>query len=131
MFKTDDVNHAFATDTDLIPIPPPLSHALVSFSLAICFLSNRKSFVKFNDKQSALFDVDVGVPQGGLTSPSLFSIYTYDLPKHIKNAKIYQYADDTVLLFEIDENTQVTKIEDELQNVTTYCKNNFLKLNLH
>ena len=38
--------------------------------------------------------INTGIPQGGVLSPTLFNIYTFDIPLSPKNVQITTYADD-------------------------------------
>jgi Reverse transcriptase (RNA-dependent DNA polymerase) len=70
--------------------PPKLTGIVDSY------LSARKSYVCVNGKDSKLFDVPAGVPQGSLLSPHLFNIFINDVPLP-KNCHLAIYADDTGL----------------------------------
>lgn len=59
------------------------------------FLSNRAQIVKLNNVSSSSLPVRVGVPQGSILAPLLFSLYTSQLPKCIQYSSIHMYADDT------------------------------------
>ena len=61
------------------------------------YLSNRMQSVKFGGSLSKWGAVRVGVPQGSILGPLLFSIYINDLPNVVKHLKIHMYADDTQL----------------------------------
>ena len=60
-----------------------------------CYLRGRQARVMFRNKLSKSRNIHVGVPQGAVTSPLLFSFYLFKLPQPT-NAKIHliQYADD-------------------------------------
>jgi hypothetical protein len=71
--------------------------------------SNRK--VVFNNELSDEYNVNSGLFQGGIISPSFFFIYAHDLPQNITSI-IKQFADDTNLI------RVITNIQDceALQN---------------
>lgn len=57
------------------------------------FLSERKFYVNVSDQISSVFNIPFGVPQGAVLSPTLYNIYTYDLPKS-DSTNMYLFADD-------------------------------------
>lgn len=60
------------------------------------FLQNRSFQVHINGKSSTNRDIPYGVPQGAVLSPTLYNIYTYDIPK-LQDCKVALFADDTAL----------------------------------
>jgi positive regulator of sigma E activity len=64
------------------------------------YLSNRSQFVNINGARSATHDVNIGVPQGSVLSPSLYLIYISPLAEIINryNLKYHLFADDTQIL---------------------------------
>ena len=65
------------------------------FGLTSSFLSNRQLQVVLDGKSSQEYPVNVGVPQGSIIGPTLFLLYTNDLPDDvICNIGIY-VADST------------------------------------
>ena len=48
--------------------------------IIINYLSDRKFRVKADNAKSAYFNIETGVPQGGVLSPTLFSLYINDIP---------------------------------------------------
>ena len=72
-----------------------------------------------------------GVPQGSLTGPILFLLYTNDIPSHL-NCKIISYADDSQILLpsKISDILLMTaRLELNLARIQAWYRANSLKLN--
>lgn len=63
------------------------------------YLSNRKHYVDILGQFSKTTDSLIGLPQGSVLGPSLFTYYINDLPEVTTNAFIQIFVDDTNLLF--------------------------------
>lgn len=60
------------------------------------YLASRKQCVQIGSVNSSVLDVSVGVPQGSILGPLLFSLYVNDLPKTC-NVNFQMYADDALI----------------------------------
>jgi len=60
------------------------------------FLSGRSFSTTITNHPSTLRPIGAGVPQGAVLSPTLYNIFTSDVPLH-KNIKTYIYADDIAI----------------------------------
>ena len=60
-------------------------------------LTERRQFVRINGCDSDTHIMTHGVPQGSVLGPTLFSLFTNDLPKSLRSAETYLYADDTTI----------------------------------
>ena len=60
------------------------------------FLKNRMFAVRINNAISNKIEIEAGVPQGAVLSPTLFSIFINDMPMNFKKNKMYSllFADD-------------------------------------
>ena len=59
------------------------------------YLANRQQKVTFKNGTSSSRLIDIGIPQGSILGPLLFTLYINDLPKAIHNVQVDMYADDT------------------------------------
>ena len=59
------------------------------------FLTGRTQRVKIGKAISDSIELVSGVPQGGIISPIIFTIYGADLEEWVNHSSIFNYADDT------------------------------------
>ena len=50
-----------------------------------------------NGKESSITKTTYGIPQGSVLGPTLFALFTNDLPENVESGNVYMYADDTTL----------------------------------
>ena len=95
------------------------------------YLQNRKQCVAVGGSVSGFRDVTLGVPQGSVLGPLLFTIFINDMKNALSSARLVQFADDSTVYLSGDSFLQVKRqISDELENVCTYLESNKLCLNL-
>jgi len=92
-------------------------------------LENRRFFVEMDGKRSRWRSQTNGLPQGSVLAPTLFNVYTNDLPQ-FNNIRRFIYADDLGLTtqhksFEVIER----RLTAALNSLSVYYKNNFLNAN--
>ena len=75
------------------------------YNIIKSFLSNRKMCVKFGNATSEYHNIDMGVPQGAVLSPTLFTVMLHDILEKVElhGNKIMLYADDIALVSEIGQ----------------------------
>ena len=91
----------------------------------INFLSHRKQYVRFNGVLSGERSISTGVPQGCVLSHVLFTLYTNDCTG-TENTIFVKYSDDTAI---VDLSSSIPHYI-EVGRFTTWCKDNFLVLNV-
>ena len=67
--------------------------------LVYSYLKKRKQSVRINNVYSSFQEIVSGVPQGSVLGSILFNFYINDLFWFIKQATLYNYADDNTLAF--------------------------------
>lgn len=114
-----------------------------NISEALCLLINnylqsRQFFVMVNKKKSNLFQIRARVPQGAIISPTLYSLYSADIPTNSRSyfqpsnteIKTIQYADDTIIYNTANTLTEATdNVNKHLQQVQQYFDLWKIKLN--
>ena len=65
------------------------------------YLSNRKQPVVSNGERSKTLPIDVGLPQGLLLGPWLFTLYVNDLPTIETAGSSHMFANDTIFIITV------------------------------
>ena len=82
------------------------------------YLSDRCQFTVVNGTKSEFLPVNYGIPQGSVLGPTLFTLFTNDLPSSAEFEELFMCADDTTV-YCIGENVdqavaQLNKALEEL-----------------
>ena len=94
------------------------------------YLLNRKQFTAVNGESSTLSSINIGIPQGSVLGPLLFTIYVNDIANST-NLQPRLFADDTNI-FAANENIThlIQNTNTELEKIDTWFKANRLKLSV-
>ena len=101
-----------------------VDHRLVLW--IVNFLVNRTQSVRFQAALSSQLETSTGAPQGTVLAPVLFTLYTNDCTGSSITPFI-KYSDDTAL---VDLSDNDTIYFEEVSRFNTWCKENFLDLNV-
>lgn len=97
-------------------LPPPIIKFLCNF------LTDRQCRVRHMTATSNFFSPSAGVPQGSVLAPTLFIMYTHDIPMTIHpDSLLISYADDlTILTRGLQTDTLTNRMQRELNNITSW-----------
>jgi len=95
------------------------------------FLTDRTQCVKVNNCLSEQRKISTGVPQGCVSSPILFTLFTNECSsKHSKNY-IFKYSDDTAILSLLDVDDNIGDVYlPEISQFVQWCDKNDLIINI-
>ncbi|KAK0141045.1 RNA-directed DNA polymerase from mobile element jockey [Merluccius polli] len=85
------------------------------------FLSNRPQQVKFNSALSDLAVCSTGAPQGCVSSPFLFTLYTNDCVSSEPNQFTVKFSDDTVILSLLTKHTNLSVHQLAVDKFVNWC----------
>ncbi|KAL4104827.1 hypothetical protein QTP88_020103 [Uroleucon formosanum] len=81
------------------------------------FLTNRSFVVRCEEEYSNIHPIRAGVPQGSILAPTLFNIYTADLPQS-NNTNLATFADDTAIISSSPNlDSAINNLQDHLTNL--------------
>ena len=98
----------------------------------VSYLHNRIQITKVGCRLSQPLEQVCGVPQGSVLGPTLFSIFTADLPQSILHSQYHMYADDIQLYHYINSDniqTVLSEIQYDIDNIELWSRENILQLN--
>ena len=95
------------------------------------YLSHRQTTIQVNETFGIPFNCGLGVPQGGVLSPTLFAIYINDMLSGISGfGKCLQYADDTSIILSDPNHIQLSeKCQSTCDKLTAWLSKWRLKAN--
>lgn len=90
------------------------------------FLTNRQAKIKVGEFIGPPFPLSAGVPQGSSISPTLYTIYTNDLPESVHGCLNLQYADDITQIITYpgtSRNFMAARTISKIEKINNYEKN--------
>ena len=93
------------------------------------FLTGRVNFVQIDMVTSRTYKSPSGVPPGSSLGPLLFSIFIDDIVEVVKEAAVLLFADDIKLAMLIHDYSDTRKMQQDIDNVITWGRNNRLYFN--
>ena len=94
------------------------------------FLIHRVQLVKVNQTLSQTVVTNTGAPQGYVSLPILFFLYTNDCTNSSTNNYVIKFSDDSAILSLLHADSDISMYTSEIESFVHWCNINHLKLNI-
>jgi Reverse transcriptase (RNA-dependent DNA polymerase) len=97
------------------------------------YLSNRSQQVVYDNSVSSWVTVNIGVPQGSVLGPLMFSIYINDISASFSHSQHHMYADDLQMYIHFqskDALNAINSTNNDISNLHSYAMDHNLTLNV-
>ncbi len=128
-----DLSRAFDTISHKILIRKLRYYGIRGIALDWIFdyLNGRTQYVNYNNGNSKMVNITIGVPQGSILGPLLFLLYVNDLSCISPKLSYIQFADDTNIFMTGNSLEDIFNVlNDELKLISAWMRANKLALNL-
>lgn len=99
-------------------------------SIIASFLRRRTFQVRYNTEITDKKPIEAGVPQGAVLSPTLYNIFTADIPRNLDNTALFTYADDTAIAASSRNiNLAVTSLQLSINKISDWLDKWKIKIN--
>ncbi len=121
----------------MLPVVPEITEKVVTgsvdaFKWIESCLTVRRQCTRVGNRTSSFIDCSVGVPQGSLLGPLLFSLYINDLPLVCPEVETQMYADDTAILAHGRDRCEVAaKLTVAMTKISTWLSESCLTLDIN
>ena len=95
------------------------------------FLTNRSQQVRVNNILSECKSISTGAPQGCVSSPVLFTLYTNDCTNSHPGNLVFKFSDDTAILSLLHKDSSTSVYFSEIENFVQWCDAHHLTLNVN
>lgn len=98
------------------------------------YVRDRQAFIQIENYNGPKFDIECGVPQGSCLSPTLYLIYTSDMPEPAPYSEHLMFADDvTQLVIYPGKSTEIMSNHtgEAIENINRYEKKWKIKTNIN